>query len=85
MHASHLSLDPPASSVNLLEPFCKVLASYWFTAAQAVSLFGALLYADVKLVISWVVLCPPLLQTALQLHQVALPTFNSIPSLSGYL
>ncbi len=37
---------------------------------QTVSFFGALLYADVKLVVSWVVLCPALLQTALQLHQV---------------
>ena len=40
------------------------------SAVQAVSLSGALLYADVKLVVSWIVLCPVLLQTAFQLHQV---------------
>ena len=43
-----------------------------FLAAQTVSLFGALLYADVKLVVSWVVLCPALLQTAFQLHEVGI-------------
>lgn len=47
--------------------------------AQTVALFGALLYADVKLVVAWVVLCPALLQTALALYEVlSLSTVHDI-------
>ena len=37
---------------------------------QVMSFFGALLYADVKLVVAWVVYCPPFLRAALELYQV---------------
>ena len=38
---------------------------------QVMSFFGALLYADVKLVVAWVVYCPPFLRAALELYQVS--------------
>ena len=38
---------------------------------QVMSFFGALLYADVKLVVAWVVYCPSFLQAALELYQVS--------------
>ena len=37
---------------------------------QLMSFFGALLYADVKLVVAWVVYCPSFLRAALELYQV---------------
>ena len=40
-------------------------------AVQVMAFFGALLYADVKLVVAWVVCCPSILRAALELRQVS--------------